>query len=59
MAGKKYLKETKVIMSSPYKCIREIMAESLVQCGHLMMLPKQLKRLHYDPGKREFILIML
>jgi hypothetical protein len=30
---------------------REIMAEVLIQCGNLIMVPNQLKRLGYDPGK--------
>ena len=32
---------------------RELMAEALIQCGHFILLPKQLARLNYDPGKEK------
>ncbi len=59
--SKKYVKHYKCVMESmkfnlcknkeKNSFFREIMAEVLIQCGNLIMVPNQLKRLGYDPGK--------
>ena len=63
---KKFVKHYKCVMESMKKMIflidkklnlflfffRELMAEALIQCGNLIMVPKQLTRLDYDSGRR-------
>ena len=34
---------------------KEMMAEVFIRCGNFLMLPKQLSRLNYDPGKFQIL----